>query len=269
MVAGSGEAAMASEWSERTVELGDVKLHLARGGSGRPVLVLHHDVGTLDRLPFYDALAARFDVLLPTHPGFGSKAERPQWLRHPRDIAALYQWLLAEVGAERPSLVGLGFGGWIAAEMAALAPRDFHRLVLVGAMGVKPPEGDIFDQAIVSYIDYARAGFHDQSAFARVYGDVSTDQLVEWDLCREMSFRVAWKPYMYNPTLPRLLGGVRAPAMVVWGDDDKIVPRSAADAYARALPRARLEIVRDSGHFVDMEQPQALARLVTGFIEEN
>src|SRR2546429_7305802 len=48
-------------------------------------------------------------------------------------------------------LVGLGFGGWVAAEMAALAPRDFHRLVLVGAMGVKPPEGDIFDQAIVSY----------------------------------------------------------------------------------------------------------------------
>ena len=80
----------------------------------------------------------------------------------PRDIAVIYQWLLADLGVERASLVGLGFGGWIAAEMAAMAPRDFHRLVLVGAMGVKPPEGDIFDQAIVSYIDYARAGFHDQ-----------------------------------------------------------------------------------------------------------
>src|SRR5690242_1862986 len=76
--------------------------------------------------------------------------------------------------------------------------REFHRLVLVGAMGLKPPDGDIFDQAIVSYLDYARAGFHDQEAFARVYGDVSTDQLVEWDLCREMSFRIAWKPYMYK-----------------------------------------------------------------------
>src|ERR1700693_3588105 len=207
---------MPAGWSEHNLELGDVKLRLTRGGAGRPVLVLHHDIGTLDRMPFYDALADRFEVIVPQHPGFGTQ-ERPNWMRHPRDLAALYQWALADLGVERPSLVGLGFGGWVAAEMAALAPRDFHKLVLVGAMGVKPPEGDIFDQAIVSYIDYARAGFHDQAAFARVYGDVSTDQLVAWDLCREMCFRLAWKPYMYSQTLPHLLGGVRAPALGVWG----------------------------------------------------
>jgi pimeloyl-ACP methyl ester carboxylesterase len=255
-------------WSEQDIELGDVKLHLWRGGRGRPVLVLHHDIGTPDRLPFYDALAEKFDVILPNHPGFG-EPEKPQWLRHPRDIAALYQWLLADLGVERASLVGLGFGGWVAAEMAALAPRDFHRLVLVGAMGVKPPEGDIADQAIVSYIDYAKAGFHDPKAFERNYGDVSTDQLVDWDLCREMSFRIAWKPYMYSPALPHLLGGVKAPALVVWGDDDKIVPRSAGELYARSLPKARFETVAASGHCVDMEQPDALARLVTSFVEEN
>jgi pimeloyl-ACP methyl ester carboxylesterase len=263
---------MAVAWNEQRVQLGEVKLRLWRGGpkdqGARPVLVLHHDIGTPDRLPFYDALAEKFDVILPNHPGFG-EPEKPQWLRHPRDIAALYQWLLADLGVERASLVGLGFGGWVAAEMATLAPRDFHRLVLVGAMGVKPPEGNIFDQAIVSYIDYARASFHDQAAFARIYGDVSTDQLVAWDLCREMSFRIAWKPYMYSQTLPHLLGGVRAPALIVWGDDDKIVPYSAGQAYARALREARLEMVRNAGHCVDMEQPEALARLVIPFIEQN
>jgi len=255
-------------WSEQDVDLGGLKLKVGRGGGGRPVLVLHHDTGTLDKLPFYEALSARFDVIVPVHPGFSEKSERAQWMRHPRDIAALYQWLLAELGVERASLVGLGFGGWIAAEMVALAPRDFHRLVLVGAMGVKPPEGDIKDQAIVSYIDYAKAGFHDPAAFTRNYGEVSTDQLVEWDLCREMSFRIAWKPYMYSPTLPHLLGGVKAPALVVWGDDDQIVPKSAGELYAKAL-KARFETVAASGHCVDMEQPDALARLVTSFIEEN
>jgi len=121
----------------------------------------------------------------------------------------------------------------------------------------------------VSYLDYARAGFHDQQAFARIYGDVTTDQLVEWDLCREMSFRIAWKPYMYNPTLPHLLGGVRAPALVVWGDDDKIVPKSAGERYAALLPKARLVTVRAAGHCVEMEQPDELATLVSGFIDEN
>ena len=106
-------------------------------------------------------------------------------------------------------------------------------------MGIKPPEGDIFDQAIVSYIDYARAGFNEQAAFERVYGDeLSTDQLVAWESAREMCFRIAWKPYMYSQTLPHLLGGVRAPALVVWGDDDKIVPRSAGELYRARCAKA-------------------------------
>src|SRR3954454_6157180 len=136
---------MAGGGSEHNLELGDTKLRLMRGGSGRPVLVLHHDIGTLDRLPFYDLLADKFDVMLPRHPGFGVE-ERPNWMRHPRDIAALYQWALAELGIERASLLGLGFGGWVAAEMAPLARRAISRLLLVRAVGVKPPEGDISAQ---------------------------------------------------------------------------------------------------------------------------
>jgi pimeloyl-ACP methyl ester carboxylesterase len=153
--------------------------------------------------------------------------------------------------------------------MASLAPSAFRRLVLVGAMGIKPPEGDIADQAIVSYIDYPRAGFHDPSVFERVYGSISTDQLEAWDIAREMCFRTAWKPYMYSQGLPHLLGGVQTPALVVWGDDDRIVPRSTADAYVRALPSARLEIVPDCGHLVDMEKPDELARLVSAFVTAN
>jgi pimeloyl-ACP methyl ester carboxylesterase len=74
---------------------------------------------------------------------------------------------------------------------------------------------------------------------------------------------------MYNQSLPHLLGGVRAPALVVWGDDDNIVPRSAGERYAALLPKAQFELVRASGHCVEMEQPDELATLVSGFIDEN
>jgi pimeloyl-ACP methyl ester carboxylesterase len=253
-------------WTDSTVEVAGSQLHLSRAGSGRPALVLHHDTGTPDRLPFYDALAANYDVLVPHHPGY-SRSARPDWMRSVRDIAVTYRGLLSELSLERPALIGLGFGGWIAAEMASMAPRDLSRLVLVGAMGIKPPQGDIMDQAIVSYIDYARAGFHDQKAFDAVYGaEPSNDQLVEWDLCREMSFRIAWKPYMYSPTLANLLGAVRAPALLVWGEDDKVVPLSAGRRYAEALANAELRTVEACGHCVDMEKPDELARLVTVFL---
>jgi pimeloyl-ACP methyl ester carboxylesterase len=256
---------MSVVWTNTVQHIAGSNLHLTRGGSGPTVLVLHHDIGSPDRLDFYDALAAQFDVLIPHHPGWG-KSERPAWMRHPRDIAAIYAWLLSDLNLPGTSLVGLGFGGWIAAEMASQAPTAYHRLALLGAMGIKPPQGDIADQAIVSYIDYPRSGFHDEAAFAKIYGDVTTDQLEAWDIAREMSFRVAWKPYMYSQTLPHLLGGVRAPALVLWGDDDRIVPVSAGQAYAQALHDATFTTIPNCGHFAEMEKPDAVARLIIDFL---
>jgi pimeloyl-ACP methyl ester carboxylesterase len=249
-------------WSETSADIAGGKLFFARAGRGAPLLVLHRDIGTLERLNFYDALTERFEVLVPHHPGYG-RSERLPWMRSVRDIAVVHQWLLAELGLSEVSLMGLGFGGWVAAEMATMAPGGFRNIILVGAMGIKPPEGDILDQALLNYIDYARAGFHDQAAFDRVYGrDPTTDQLEQWDICREMTFRVAWKPYMYSQTLPHLLDGVRARALVVWGDKDRIVPQSAGRVYEKSLRDARFVAVRECGHAVEMEQPAELAALV-------
>jgi pimeloyl-ACP methyl ester carboxylesterase len=256
-------------WTSETVPIAGAALHVARSGSGTPLLILHHDIGTLATLPFYDALARDFTVLVPSHPGY-DKSERPAWMRSVRDIAVVYQWLLAQRDLRDVSMVGLGFGGWIAAEMATMAPRAFKKLVLVGAMGIKPERGSIADQALVSYIDYVRLGFADQAAYDRLYGaETATATLEQWDLNREMTFRIAWKPYMYNPTLPHLLGGVTTPTLVVWGREDRIVPLECGERYVKALPAARLEIVDGAGHFVEMEKPDVLRRLVTAFAKEN
>ena len=261
----SGEAV----WTTEDVKLSGATLRLRKGGTGDPLLLLHHDVGSLDRLPFYDALARRFTVLIPSHPGYDG-SERPGWMRGVRDIAVMYQALLASLELGKSTLIGLGFGGWIAAEMATMSPPAFRRLVLVGAMGVKPKQGEILDQALLSYIAYVRAGFEDQAAFDRIYGaDPPTPLLEQWDLNREMTFRIAWKPYMYNPTLPHLLGGVRARSLVVWGRGDKVVPLECGEEYARALPGSRLSVVEKAGHFVDMEQPEALAKLISEFAAES
>jgi pimeloyl-ACP methyl ester carboxylesterase len=252
--------------TDEFVTVAGERLHLRRGGSGDPVLVLSHDIGNPGWLPFHQRLAERFEVIAPSHPGYDQSA-RPEWLRSVRDIAAVYQWLLADLGLSRVTLVGLGLGGWIAAEMAALAPTSFHRLVLVGAMGIKPKDGEILDQSLLNYIQYAQAGFHDVAAFERIYGaEPSTDQLETWDLNREMTFRIAWKPYLYSPTLPHLLGGMRAPALVVWGANDRIVPLSCAEQYVQALRDARLQVIEACGHCVEMERPDELAALIERFV---
>src|SRR5882724_10038666 len=262
------ETASALAWTTEEVRVAGSSVRLRTAGRGAPLLVLHHDIGTLEQLPFYDALAERFTLLLPSHPGYDG-SERPAFMRNVRDVAVTYQALLAQRGLADVALVGLGFGGWIAAEMATMSPRAFRKLVLVGAMGIKPADGEILDQALVSYIDYVRAGFEDQRAFDRLFTpDPPTPQLEQWDLNREMTFRIAWKPYMYNPTLPHLLGGVATPALVVWGHDDRIVPLECGERYTKSLGQARLEIVEGAGHFVEMEKPEALASLVTRFVTQ-
>jgi pimeloyl-ACP methyl ester carboxylesterase len=252
-------------WTSETLPIAGGALHVARAGSGTPLLVLHHDIGSPERLPFYDTLAKQFTVLVPSHPGY-DKSERPLWMRNVRDVAAVYGALIAEKDLRDVTLVGLGFGGWIAAEMATMGPRAFKKLVLVGAMGIKPERGVIADQALVSYIDYVRLGFADQKKFEATYGaEPPTPILEQWDINREMTFRIAWKPYMYNPSLPHLLGGVKTPALVVHGREDRIVPLECSERYAKALSSARLEILDGAGHFVEMEKPEELARLVGGF----
>jgi pimeloyl-ACP methyl ester carboxylesterase len=254
-------------WAERAVEIAGTTVRVTRSGKGPPVLVLHRDIGLPATSSFQNELTKSSDVIVPHHPGW--EGSRPEWMRGVRDLAVLYRGLLADLKIQNAVLIGLGFGGWIAAEMATMAPADVAKLVLVAPMGIKPSQGDILDQAIVSYIDYARAGFHNQTAFDGVYGhEPSTDQLEAWDIAREMCFRIAWKPYMYSQTLPHLLKSVKVPTLVVWGDKDRIVPPSTADRYLTVLPHAKLEVIKDCGHCIDLERPGCLARLVGPFIAD-
>jgi pimeloyl-ACP methyl ester carboxylesterase len=111
--------------------------------------------------------------------------------------------------------------------------------------------------------DYVQTGCASKDAYTRLFGEeVSSEQRLMWDYAREMTARLAWKPYMFSHQLPHLLGGVRVPTLVVWGRENRVVPLVCGEAFSRALPNARLVQVDDAGLWVDLEQPAALARLV-------
>ena len=67
---------------------------------------------------------------------------------------------------------------------------------------------------------------------------------------------------MFSHQLPHLIGGVEIPTLIVWGRENRVVPLVCGEAYARALPRAKLVKVADAGLWVDLEQPETLARLI-------
>lgn len=252
----------ATTHQELTINVADGEVLVRKGGSGSPLFVIHHDIGVSEWTAFYDRLAEHFTVYLPDLPGYG-RSTRPTWARNVRDMVALAGLTLDELELPTSSIVGLGFGGYLAAELATTAQARISKLTLVGAMGVKPEQGDIFDQFLVSHEDYVRAGFADERVFTEHFGDqADIEQLMVWDINREMTTRIGWKPYMHNMALPYLLPSVHTPTLLVWGSEDRIVPTNSAALYADRLPNARLEILQDAGHWLDLERPDDLAKLI-------
>ena len=245
-----------------TTAVADIELSAHAAGEGPPVVVLHHSFGNPGWLPFHARLAEGAAVMAADLPGFGASSV-PRWARDVRDLAMLTGWWIRQLGRGPVTLVGCGFGGWIAAELAVMWPEGLSQLVLVGAAGLLPDRGRILDQVLISHSEYVRAAFADPAAYEAVYGNELTDDLLlQWDRNREMTARVAWKPHMYNRRLVPLLPLVDVPALVVWGPDDRVVPLECGERYAALLPRASLSVIPGAGHAVDMERPDELARLV-------
>jgi pimeloyl-ACP methyl ester carboxylesterase len=251
--------------TEHTIEVAGLALRYLKGGAGAPVVVLHHSTGNPGWIPFYERLAERATVYVPDMPGYGQSA-RPEWAREPRDLAILTVQMLAKLDLARPAIVGLGFGGFIAAEMATMSQERVGRLVLVGAPGLQPREGEILDQMMVDFHEYVMTGFKNDDDFRAMFGENARKQFKElWDYSREMTARVSWKPYMFSRRLGPLLREVRTPALILHGADDAIVPVDVAKQYAEALPNATLEIVPSGGHLVEYEDPGAIAARVHAF----
>jgi len=147
-----------------------------------------------------------------------------------------------------------------------MCPDRIGRLVLVGAPGHQPREGEILDQMMVDYYEYVLAGFRDEGAFQTAFGDDARKRFKElWDYSREMTARLTWKPYMFSRRLAPLLREVRAPALVLHGAQDAVVPVDVARQYAEALPNARLELVPNGGHLVEYEDPVGIADRIAAF----
>lgn len=236
-------------------------------GAGAPVVVLHDDIGSPGWLPFHEALSARHRVLVPTHPGYG-QADRPDWLRSVHHLATVYRWLFSELALDAPRLVGLGFGGWVAAEIAVTSQGACPGLVLVNPVGVRPQRGEIVDQFLIGLEEYVRLGFADAVAFESVFGaEPGVDQLVEWETNREMTTRLAWSPYMFDPELPHVLGAIDAPTLVLHGERDRVVPAACAEQYAALVPGARYRALARCGHQAAMERPHEVAEAVLAFFD--
>lgn len=252
-------------YTEETTSVTGLSVRILRGGQGPGLVWLHHSTGSIGWLPVHEKLSENFTVIVPDLPGFG-QSERPVWARHPRDLALLMNRVIAKLDLESVTLVGAGLGGWIAAEMVTMNPSALSNLVLIGAAGLQPEEGEIMDLIMFDFEDYVKNGFSSDDAFTAIFGEeVEDDVTTLWDFSREMTARITWKPWMFSRQLPPILAEVETPALLIWGEQDRVVPVNCGELYQKYLANARLDVVSGAGHLVEMEQPDDMAAKITEF----
>ena len=253
---------------ERLVVHG-IALEVLRRGRGRPILLLH-GFDTIDpAAPFLDLLARHAEVVAPSSPGFAN-SPRPKDFDKVYDLVHLYLAALDALPGDKVTLVGFSFGGWLAAEVAAACSHRLDKLVLVDPLGIKISDretADILDIFNRSPEIVRRAAWHDPDHFAPDYNAMSDAALVTCARNREALCLYAWHPYMYNPQLPRWLGRIRVPTLLVWGASDGVVTPDYGRAYSRLIPGSRFALIEGAGHHPEIEQPAVFADEVVRFLE--
>src|SRR5579884_1880518 len=249
------------------ITVNGIALEVLRHGSGPPLVLLHGMQTVSPRAPFLDLLGRHAEIVAPSSPGFGNSS-RPPDFDTIYDLVHLHLALIDELPYAKVNLLGLSFGGWLAAEVAAACSHKLARLVLVDPLGIKIGDResrDILDVFNVHPDEVRRRSWHDVRN-APDYDRMSDEELIVLARNRDALCLYAWHPCLYNPQLKQWLGRIRAPTLVVWGASDRVVLPEYGRAYAGLIPGARFEIIDGAGHHPELEQPQRFAERVTAFI---
>jgi len=251
------------------IAIGETTIEAFVAGSGPPLLFLHGIDYFAQHRPFLDRLTQQFRVIAPRHPGFGQTG-RPPWMRTVGDVAYLYLDLLDRLVLDNVLLVGASFGGWLAMELAVRSTARLGGLVLIDTLGVKfggRDDVEIADIYALSAQEAVRRTFAD-TARAPDYDKLDDAVVEEVARDREAAVLYGWRPYMHNPSLKHWLHRIGVPALVIWGERDRIVAPSYGAHLTQRLEHASFVPIATAGHYPQVEQPEAVAAAIEGFARE-
>ena len=256
------------EKTERTVSVQGIATHLFEAGPpvAPPLLYLHGpNLGNL-WLDYHHALAQHFHVFAPDIPGFGLTG-RPDWMRDMSDYILYFRDLLNELGLDQVMLVGHSFGGWMAAEILVWYPERVKKLVLSNALGIRVKGSLIGDMFAMNAQELLATCFDNpMAAMPLMPAKFNTDYLLTQYQERTTLASLAWNPN-YDPKLERRLARVQCPTLVIWGENDRMIPPVYGDTFHRHIANSELVKLTGTSHMPMLEKHEEWARQITEFLK--
>jgi pimeloyl-ACP methyl ester carboxylesterase len=237
------------------------------------LLVLHGGGGPATVAPLVQRYAPTFTVIAPTHPGWNG-VPRPASIATVADLARHHVDALAAAGHEDVVVIGSSIGGWIAAEMvlqslAAAAGGGRDRIagaVLINSVGIDVPGHPMADFFALDPRGVAEHSFHDPDRFFVDPATLPPDQVAMRQANAATLRALSGDPYMHDPTLRARLADFSKPALVVWGESDRIADLGYGRALAGSIPGAGFAPIARAGHLPHIEQPEATFAIIDEFL---
>jgi pimeloyl-ACP methyl ester carboxylesterase len=226
-------------------------------GDGPP-FVFFHGAGTATGFDALLPLADRFRLIVPHHPGYGASADDPA-IDSIQDYLLHYLDLFDALELDEFALAGHSMGGYMAAMFAIDHPERIRSLVLASPIGLRVPEHpviDIFavpDEEIFSYLS------PNQSLFENA--PPPTPELLAARYREMTSTARAFWNRVYDVKLPRWLHRLTMPTLLLWGEEDRLVPAAQAPVWAESIPGVEVKILPGVGHLLFGETPEAVEAL--------
>lgn len=272
---------------QRSIELDGARVSYVELGSDEPAVLFVHGLGAqwrvwLENLP---AVATRSRAVAVDLPGFGG-SEPGQGTVSIRRYAELLDRFCERVGLGAVVVVGNSMGGFVAAELALIAPQRVKGLVLVDAAGMVPSRTELRRAIPIlrgMILVGARMSAAARPIAARPRLRHAALRMIMHDPRRVAPDLTYWA--LLAPPGPATkaalaasfsylthewgaqLREVRCPTLILWGEGDALIPVRHADEYARKIPGARVVTFPSAGHLPMVERPDLFNRVLLEFLD--
>lgn len=262
------------------VDVAGIRLHLRdTGPRDAPAIILLHGFGSSLHTweGWAPALETRHRMIRFDLPGFGLTGPDPAGDYSDARAHAIITALMDRLNIRRATLLGSSMGGRIAWSFASAHPERTDRLVLLAPDGFASPGAD-YDRApkvplMLRLLPYVLPDFMLRPSIAPAYADPTKIPEETYQRYRAMMLAPGVRQAIVDRTgghvLQRpepLLARIQAPTLLLWGEQDRMIPPANARDYLREIPNARLVLLPGVAHVPMEEAPADSAAVVMEFL---
>jgi pimeloyl-ACP methyl ester carboxylesterase len=258
-----------SEPATSTIDINGYATRVWRKGRGEAIGFLAGYGGLPRWVPFLDRLAERRTVVVPSLPGFPGGDRGHAVLDTHLDWVLAVRDLIDKAGLAGADLAGSSVGGSFAAEVAAIWPEKVRRLALIAPFGLFDEKDPATDPWAQKQDDIAGLMTADPAVYRKLKEMPAGANSIEWPIeqtrAAEAAARIFWP--LGNTRLEKRLPSITAPTLILWGEQDRVMPRSYAATVAKAIKaKTETKIIAGAGHLAELDRPDEVAAAILAFM---